>query len=125
MDHDCRLRMSRRGLLKYVLFAVAGAFSKLPWAPLVSAQPIGVDAAEQLSARARKLHFSSLVVDTHADTTQRLLDAKFDLAVRDARGSVDIPRMREGGLGALFFALWISSKVTGPVAVKRAEQQIA
>jgi membrane dipeptidase len=125
MDHDSRLRMSRRGLLKYVSLAVAGASSKLPWVPLVSARPIGLDAAEQLSARARKLHFSSLVVDTHADTTQRLLDAKFDLAARDARGSIDIPRMREGGLGALFFAVWISSKVTGPVAVKRAEQQIA
>jgi membrane dipeptidase len=78
-----------------------------------------------LAARARSLHFSSLVVDTHVDTTQRLLDPRFNLAVRDPRGSVDIPRLREGGVGAIFFAAWIPSSVTGPIAVRRATQQIA
>jgi membrane dipeptidase len=78
-----------------------------------------------LAARARSLHFSSLVVDTHVDTTQRLLDPRFNLAVRDPRGSVDIPRLREGGVGAIFFAAWIPSRVTGPIAVHRATQQIA
>jgi membrane dipeptidase len=80
--------------------------------------------ADELSLRARKLHFSSIVVDTHDDTTQRLLDGHFDLAVRDAHGSIDIPRMREGGLGAIFFSIWIPSKITGPEAVKRAIVQI-
>jgi membrane dipeptidase len=78
-----------------------------------------------LAARARSLHFSAIVVDTHADTTQRLLDVKFNLGERDARGSVDIPRLREGGVGAIFLAVWVSSKVTGPTAVHRAMQQIA
>src|SRR4051794_15472376 len=76
--------------------------------------------AEELSARARKVHFSSLVVDTHDDTTQRFLDGDFDLAPRNARGCIDIPRMKEGGLGALFFSIWIPSKITGPDAVKHA-----
>ena len=75
---------------------------------------------DDLSARARKLHFSSIVVDTHADTTQRLIDGDFDLATRDPKGSVDIPRMKEGGVDAIFFSIWIPSKVTGPIAVKRA-----
>jgi hypothetical protein len=35
--------------------------------------------AQNISERARKLHFSSIVVDTHDDTTQRLLDPGFDL----------------------------------------------
>jgi membrane dipeptidase len=78
-----------------------------------------------LAARARALHFSSIVVDTHVDTTQRLLDPRFNLAVRDVRGSVDIPRLREGGVSAIFFASWIPSRVTGPTAVHRATQQIA
>jgi membrane dipeptidase len=78
-----------------------------------------------LAARARSLHFSSIVVDTHADTTQRLLDVKFNFGERDARGSVDLPRLREGGVGAIFFAVWIPSRVTGPTAVHRATQQIA
>ena len=80
--------------------------------------------ADSISERARKLHFSSIVVDTHDDTTQRFLDGKFDLGPRDASGSIDIPRMREGGLGAIFFSIWMSSKVTGPEAVDRALIQI-
>ena len=57
--------------------------------------------ADDISARAKKLHFSSIVVDTHDDTTQRFLDGEFDLGVRNATGSIDIPRMKEGGLGAI------------------------
>src|SRR5947207_1739436 len=42
----------------------------------------GAMKADGVSERARKLHFSSIVVDTHDDTTQRFLDGKFDLGVR-------------------------------------------
>jgi membrane dipeptidase len=77
-----------------------------------------------VSKKAQKLHFSSIIVDTHDDTTQLLLDAKFDLGVRQNSGSIDIPRMREGGLGAIFFSIWIPSKVTGPTAVQKALDQI-
>jgi membrane dipeptidase len=77
-----------------------------------------------ISARAKKLHFSSIVVDTHDDTTQRFLDGKFDIAERHADGSIDLPRMREGGLDAIFFSIWIPSKVTGADAVNRAITQI-
>src|SRR5467141_4071944 len=79
---------------------------------------------DSISERARKLHFSSLVVDTHDDTTQRFLDGKFDLGGRSPIGSIDIPRMREGNLSAIFFSIWIPSKVTGPEAVDRALVQI-
>jgi membrane dipeptidase len=81
-------------------------------------------AGDNISEKARKLHFSSIVVDTHDDTTQLMLDAKFDLSARQPKGSIDIPRMREGGLGAIFFSIWIPSKVTGPTAVQKALQQI-
>jgi membrane dipeptidase len=84
----------------------------------------GAMAADGISERARRLHFSSLVIDTHDDTTQRFLDSRFDLGERNALGSIDIPRMKEGGLGAIFFSIWIPSKITGPEAVKRALDQI-
>ena len=80
--------------------------------------------AVSVSEKARKLHFSSIVVDTHDDTTQRFLDGKFDLDERTNTGSIDIPRMKEGGLSAIFFSIWIPSKITGPEAVRRALQQI-
>ena len=77
-----------------------------------------------ISPAARELHFQSIVVDTHDDTTQRLLDPKFDFGARHTDGSVDIPRMREGGLSAIFFSIWIPGTVTGPTAVQRALDQI-
>jgi len=77
-----------------------------------------------ISPAARELHFQSIVVDTHDDTTQRLLDPKFDFGARHTDGSVDIPRMREGGLSAIFFSIWIPGTVTGPSAVQRALDQI-
>src|SRR5256884_7558193 len=80
--------------------------------------------ADSISEKARKLHFSSMVVDTHDDTTQRFLDGKFDLGTRSSSGSIDIPRMREGNLSAIFFSIWMPSKVTGPEAVDRALVQI-
>jgi len=82
-------------------------------------------AADSVSEKAKKLHFSSIVMDTHDDTTQRFLDPKFDLGVRHPDGSIDIPRMKEGGLTGIFFSIWIPSKITGPEAVKRASEQIA
>jgi membrane dipeptidase len=89
-----------------------------------SACMVGLVSGDSISEKARKLHFSSIVIDTHDDTTQRFLDGKFDLGMRSSAGSIDIPRMKEGGLGAIFFSIWIPSKVTGPEAVDRALVQI-
>ena len=81
-------------------------------------------AADSVSDQAKKLHFSSIVIDTHDDTTQRLLDPNFDLGARHSDGNIDIPRMRDGGLSAIFFSIWISGKILGPEAVKEALDQI-
>jgi len=81
-------------------------------------------AAQSVSDQAKKLQSSSIVIDTHDDTTQRLLDPKFDLSIRHSDGNIDIPRMKEGGLSAIFFSIWISSKILGPEAVKQALDQI-
>jgi membrane dipeptidase len=81
-------------------------------------------AAQSVSDQAKKLQATSIVIDTHDDTTQRLLDPKFDLSLRHNDGNIDIPRMKEGGLSAIFFSIWISSKITGPEAVKKALDQI-
>jgi membrane dipeptidase len=75
----------------------------------------------QVSARAKQIHERAIVVDSHGDTPQRLLfDKGFNIAVRNKDGNIDIPRMREGGLDAMFFSIWVPSELTGPPAVKRA-----
>lgn len=104
-------------MLRILLTAVLGVSA---WGLLAVAVK-----SDEISARARKLHFSSMVVDTHDDTTQRFLHGKFDIGARHSDGSIDIPRMREGGLDAVFFSIWISSKITGEEAVNRALAQIA
>src|SRR2546421_8618411 len=80
--------------------------------------------ADDIADRARQLHFSSIVLDTHADTPQRLLTGTFDLGKRDAEGHVDIPRMREGGLNAQFFSIFITGKSLGPPEIQQALDQI-
>jgi membrane dipeptidase len=107
----------RYSLLRAV---VGGVALSLPVVVLTQAP-----AGDQISARAKQLHDRAIVVDSHDDTTQRLVfDKAFNLAARNKNGNIDIPRMREGGLDALFFSIWVPSDVTGPPAVKRALDQI-
>jgi membrane dipeptidase len=80
--------------------------------------------SEPVSDKAKKLQTSSVVIDTHDDTTQRLLDPHFDITVPHTDGNIDLPRLREGGLTAIFFSIWISGKILGPDAVKQALDQI-
>lgn len=49
-----------------------------------------------------------ITVDTHVDTILRMVDLGEDLSVRSTNGYMDLPTMREGGLGAAFFACCVS-----------------
>src|SRR5947209_3814008 len=49
-------------------------------------------------------------VDGHEDTPSEFLKSPFDLGVVNKRGSVDYPRMKEGGLDAAFFAAYVPAK---------------
>jgi membrane dipeptidase len=80
--------------------------------------------ADEISERARKLHFSSIVLDTHDDTTQHFFSKDYDLGKYNPNVHVDIPRMREGGMNALFFSIWIDGRIMGPPAVQKALDQI-
>jgi membrane dipeptidase len=79
---------------------------------------------DNIAGRAEKLHFSSVVLDTHIDTTPKLqTDWKFTEEHRD--GHVDLPRMKKGGLNALFFSIYMSGAITGPRAVDDSIKRIA
>lgn len=62
---------------------------------------------EQLVKKANKIHASVLTVDTHCDTPMDFVRSDFDLGVKHDDGCVDFPRMKEGGLDAEFFAVFI------------------
>ncbi|MCL4524392.1 MAG: dipeptidase [Acidobacteria bacterium] len=96
------------------------AFSFIAFLTCLLAGSVALSNAQDISPRAQKLHKRAIVVDTHIDVTQRMLfEKEFDLAKRDAKGHTDIPRMKEGGLDAIFFSIYMAGTVTGPEAVKR------
>src|SRR5580704_317026 len=83
-----------------------------------------VATGDDIADRARKLHFSSIVLDTHDDTTQRFFSKSFDIGKRNPDGHIDIPRMREGGMNAIFFSIWIDGRIMGPPSIQKALDQI-
>jgi len=62
-----------------------------------------------VSAKARAIHDSAIVVDTHADTPQRFLDEGFDLGSTDPNdiGHISLDKAHRGNLGAEFFSIWV------------------
>src|SRR5262245_51690438 len=78
------------------------------------------DAAE----RAKKIHFSSIVLDTHIDVTPRL-QTEWKFTDEHTTGHIDLPRMKRGGLNALFFSIYMRGTITGQKAVDDAKARIA
>jgi len=67
---------------------------------------------EEIKQKALNIHDQILTVDTHNDTPMRFNNPDFDMSERhDASGrrsgKVDFPRMKEGGLDAAFFAVFV------------------
>lgn len=56
---------------------------------------------------AASAHALALVIDSHADTPQRMLDEGYDLDSPLGAGQWSLPAAREGGLGAEFFSIWV------------------
>ncbi|HSF19777.1 MAG TPA: dipeptidase [Vicinamibacteria bacterium] len=75
--------------------------------------------------RVQRLLDRAVVIDLHSDTTQRILEEGIDLAKRYDDGQVDIPRMREGGVTAMFFATNPNSRRLTPLeSIRRALEEI-
>jgi len=70
--------------------------------------------AQTVSPRARAIHNSAIVVDTHADTPQRFLYADFDIGNTDPKdtGHISLDKARAGNLGAEFFSIWVDPETT-------------
>jgi membrane dipeptidase len=105
------------------------AFAQLP-APTpvkeraVAAMPAARD--EKLWQRALKLHRSAIVVDTHNDITTMMEDTDYDIGDSSVgRYHTDLARMKEGGLTAEFFSIFVDKKyVEQGGSARRALDQI-
>jgi len=69
-------------------------------------------------------HASALVIDSHADTPQRLVDLMFDLDAPLGNGQWSLPTAREGNLGAEFFSIWVDPDQYRGQEVQRALELI-
>lgn len=75
---------------------------------LILAGSAGVlHSGEDVSERARSIHKAAIVVDTHLDLPMKLRQKWADLSLRRATPHFDIPRAREGGMTAPFFAIYV------------------
>ena len=87
-----------------------------------------VQSEEEIIARALKIHDRVLTVDTHADTPLRMIEPGFDLAERhdplETGSKVDYPRMKEGGLDAIFFAAFVSQDIRDDDGNERAKKLV-
>ncbi len=75
-------------------------------------------------AEVMRVHRSALLIDTHNDVPSRTVDG-FDIGPRAADGHTDIPRLKQGNVGAVFFAAFVDSEyVKGNHSAERALKMI-
>ena len=88
---------------------------------------ISQSAAPDYAKLADRIHHKILTVDTHTDTPMRLMDPGYDPSVRHDpvkdHSKIDFPRMKEGGMDADFFAVFISQGKRTPEGNFKAKQQ--
>lgn len=63
--------------------------------------------SQQNPDKISRFHQKILTLDSHTDTPLRLGRSGFDIGKRNDGGKIDFPRMQEGGLDAVFFAVFI------------------
>jgi len=61
--------------------------------------------AQTPTERLNRLLSNSILVDTHVDTPKYVVDENYDLAEKHTYYEADIPRLREGHVGAVFFGI--------------------
>ena len=88
----------------------------------------GNETESELIVRALSIHKKVLTLDTHADTPLRMIEPGFDLAERhdplETGSKVDYPRMKEGGLDAIFFAAFVSQDIRDDDGNERAKKLV-
>lgn len=93
---------------------------------------LGIHARSQVAdadlvRKADKIHQKILTIDTHTDTPLHLMDAGFDITKRHDphkdHSRVDFPRMKEGGMDAMFFGVFVSQGQRTPEGNFRAKER--
>ncbi|KUG08164.1 dipeptidase [Solirubrum puertoriconensis] len=93
--------------------------------PFIAASALGTSAAAQQEAKARKLHEQIFTVDTHADTPMNLVKPGFDLTKDNdpTEAKLDFPKLKRGGLDAVFWAVYMGQGPRTPEGNTAAKQE--
>ena len=87
------------------------SFAALALISLATVFSSSVRAAERSPTEAAKVAgrvlAKAIVIDTHADTPQMMLDENYDLADPASPFMVSLPKARTGHLGAEFMSIWV------------------
>ncbi|MCK3685490.1 dipeptidase [Maribellus sp. YY47] len=77
---------------------------------------------ESYDKKVMNIHNKAITVDTHCDTPMALLEDDFNVAARNKapESRVDFPRMKEGGLDAIFFAAFTGQRERTPENIQKA-----
>ncbi len=84
---------------------------------------VGLAQAPVDNARFERLMSDILILDTHIDTPRYILDEGYDFGVEHTVRETDIPRLRKGKVGAVFFGIPASAG-NPEVWVERVMEQI-
>jgi membrane dipeptidase len=76
----------------------------------IGCPPVKADADAKLRTRARELAQNLLLIDTHVDTPYRLQQKMQDISGRIEGGHFDYARARQGGLDAVFMAVYVPAR---------------
>ena len=83
---------------------------------------------KSLEAKAKEVHGRILSVDTHCDTPSAMTRANWDIGERHepgkpGSGKIDLPRMVEGKLDALFFGVFVGQGELTPQGYQKAKER--
>jgi len=91
---------------------------------LCSSRPALAQTRKYTDAEVEKIHRSLLLIDTHNDITSKTVQG-FDIASHGATTHTDLARLREGNVGAVFFAVYVAaSYVNGNRSAHRTLEMI-
>ena len=118
--------MNTHKIVFTLLLLSTTAVAQTPTPIKESAVPPMPQRDEKLWQKALKLHRSAIVVDTHNDITTMMVDDDYDIGQSSVgKYHTDLARMKEGGLTAEFFSVYVDRKYAEQGgAARRAMDQI-
>jgi membrane dipeptidase len=79
---------------------------------------------DTIAQRTARIHHQAVVIDTHCDTTPHFEDPSWDFTQRHSDTHIDLPRLREGGYDAIFWAIYMGKTPGDGTAIKTALKRI-